>query len=324
MKRKSLPYLTATFGVVFLGYGLIFFSSTVSDSIQKTLLLLGKSVIPSLFPFFVMSRLFTSLQISDFFSVFFKKIMTPLFSVSPALASALALGLCGGYPIGASTVTEIYRAELCSKEEAERALAFCNNSGPAFIIGVCGSVFSVSTGVFLFFVHSLSAICTGIILRLFVPLKASQKTKNGRQPIPEFSVAFTDSVLSALNSILSISAYIVFFSALVAILRQSHILSFITKPVLKITGLSTHISEAFFTGLTEMTSGIFELSGFQNESFAIVLTSLLLGWGGFSVHAQTLNCLANTDLATKEYFLGKLVHAIVSAIFSLIFLPAFS
>ncbi len=61
--------------------------------------------------------------------------MAPLFRAGGACSSALALGFVGGYPVGARTAIALYENGQCSKTEAERLLAFCNNSGPAFILG---------------------------------------------------------------------------------------------------------------------------------------------------------------------------------------------
>lgn len=48
------------------------------------------------------------------------------------------MGIISGYPIGAKIVTEFRKNGDCSRAEAERLLAFTNNSGPLFIIGTVG------------------------------------------------------------------------------------------------------------------------------------------------------------------------------------------
>lgn len=45
------------------------------------------------------------------------------------------MGIISGYPVGAKIVTEFRKNGECTKAEAERLLAFTNNSGPLFIIG---------------------------------------------------------------------------------------------------------------------------------------------------------------------------------------------
>ncbi len=97
--------------------------------------------------------------------------MRPLFHVSGACASAFALGFIGGYPVGAKTAISLYENGMCTKTEAERLLAFCNNSGPAFILGVVGAgVFASSrVGVLLYLAHAAASICIGILFRFTRP-----------------------------------------------------------------------------------------------------------------------------------------------------------
>ncbi len=61
--------------------------------------------------------------------------MKPIFNVPGIGAYAFIMGIISGYPVGAKIVTEFRKNGECSKAEAERLLAFTNNSGPLFIIG---------------------------------------------------------------------------------------------------------------------------------------------------------------------------------------------
>ena len=94
-------------------------------------------IIPSLFPFFVLSALVVDLGLSRYFGRALQWMMRPLFHVSGTCASALALGLIGGYPVGARTAISLYEKGLCSKTEAERMLAFCtaqpHDGGPGSV-----------------------------------------------------------------------------------------------------------------------------------------------------------------------------------------------
>ena len=86
---------------------------------------------PLLFPFFVLSSLVVELGLSRYLGKLFQPVMAPLFRVNGACTSAVALGFVGGYPVGARTAIALYQSGQCSKTEAERLLAFCNNAGPA-------------------------------------------------------------------------------------------------------------------------------------------------------------------------------------------------
>ncbi|MDR1299354.1 MAG: sporulation protein, partial [Oscillospiraceae bacterium] len=100
-------------------------------------------IVPSLFPFFVLSSLMVDTGAARRIGAPLGRVMRPLFNVRGECAAAVVLGIIGGYPVGARTVINLYENGDCSKAEAERLLSFCNNSGPAFIFGVVGAgVFS--------------------------------------------------------------------------------------------------------------------------------------------------------------------------------------
>ena len=105
---------------------------------KDALVLCARSVIPSLFPFLVISSLLLSLGFGQLTAPWLAGLMEPLFRVPGAGSAALLLGLIGGYPIGAQTAAELYRGGLATRAEAERLLAFCNNSNPVFLISVLG------------------------------------------------------------------------------------------------------------------------------------------------------------------------------------------
>ena len=108
-------------------------------------------MVPALFPFLAVSSLLVSLGFGEWVSPHLAGVMGPLFRLPGQASSALLLGLVGGYPIGAKTAADLYRENLLTADEAERLLAFCNNSGPAFIVGAVGAgVFgSASAGLLL-------------------------------------------------------------------------------------------------------------------------------------------------------------------------------
>ena len=53
-------------------------------------------------------------------------------------AFALTIGITSGYPVGAKVTSDLYKDNNCTKEEAERLIAFTNSSGPLFIISAVG------------------------------------------------------------------------------------------------------------------------------------------------------------------------------------------
>lgn len=115
--------------------GLMAWPQEVIGAGKDGLSLCGNVIVPSLFPFFVVSSLIVGLGLAEYPGRLMEKLMFPLFRSTGRCASALVLGLIGGYPVGARTAAELYKNGQCSRTEAERLLGFCNNSGPRLSVG---------------------------------------------------------------------------------------------------------------------------------------------------------------------------------------------
>lgn len=290
LKNALLLLLLALFAAA-----LILFPAEAADAARQGLALCLQTVLPSLFPFFVLSSLLIACGGADALSRALEPMMRPLFGLSGAGAGALALGLVGGYPVGARTAAELYRSGRLSRAEAEHLLGFCNNAGPGFILGVCGgAVFgSTRTGLYLYLVHVAAAVLTGVVLRPFAPRRCAGTAARERRERAGLAAAFPKAVRDSFASVWSVCGFVVIFAVVLRFLA----LAFPAPPAL--------------LGFVELTNGVLALSP-GRSGFA--LCAALLGWGGLSVHAQTLSVLEGTGLRTVRYFLGKLLHALLSAL----------
>ena len=222
------------------------------------LALCGNVIIPSLFPFFVLSSLVVELGMSRYLGRLLEGVMAPLFRVGGACSSALALGFVGGYPVGARTAIALYENGQCSKTEAERLLAFCNNSGPAFILGVVGTgIFASSrAGLLLYLAHIAASLCVGLLFRFYRP---GEGPRPGRHAAPQFQaasfpVAFTHSITGALSSTLNICAFVLFFTVVIRMLFLSGVMGALaggTAALLSPLGLDQAWAQRLITGLFE-------------------------------------------------------------------------
>ena len=293
------------------------------------LALCGNVIIPSLFPFLILSALAVELGFAARLGRLFEPIMRPLFRVNGACACALVLGFIGGYPVGARTAINLFESKLCSRTEAQRLLAFCNNSGPAFIFGVIGAgIFSDSrTGLLLYLIHALASLCVGLVFRFYGHEKSSP-SRTHPSPIRtvRFSSAFTGSVASALQSTLGICAFVVFFSVVISLLTRFGILSSLATllaSLLSPFGMTEEWASYLLTGLLELSSGVWSLSGAGSWNGKLSMAAFMLGWAGLSVHCQVLSFLTESGLSMDTYLGGKALHAVFSAALTALVLRLF-
>lgn len=307
-------------GLLWATLALILWPEQAMEAMRDGIALCGNVILPSLFPFFVLSSLVVELGMSQYLGRLLEPVMAPLFRVNGNCATALALGFVGGYPVGARTAIQIYENGQCSRTEAERMLAFCNNSGPAFILGVVGAgVFGSGTvGLLLYLTHLLASLLVGMLFRFYKPQEGSQ-TRRSRGPqfqAASFPKAFTQSIVGAMQSTLNICAFILFFTVFLRILAHAGILKLLgslLSALLAPLGMDQTWAERLLTGLVEVSSGVSSLTD-GAMSGRLSMAAFMLGWAGVSVHCQVLAFLGDSGLSVRTYVAGKLLHGALSAL----------
>ena len=321
LSRQGVRDLCLGLGLLCATLALMFWPQEAMEAAREGLRLCYNVILPSLFPFFVLSALVVDLGLAGYIGRALEGIMRPLFNVPGACASAFALGFVGGYPVGARTALSLYQKGMCTKTEAERLLAFCNNSGPAFILGVVGAgVFASSkVGLLLYLAHAAASVCVGFLFRFY---KREGKRRE-RRASPTFeaeriTVAFTGAIKNSFLSTLNICAFVVFFTVVIKLLFLSGLLpglAGVLGALLSPLGFSTQWAERLLTGLIELTSGVWTLTGAGTMSGKLSMAAFLLGWAGLSVHCQVLSFIGGSGLSVKTYIGGKLLHGGLSALF---------
>ena len=142
-------------------------STLFSEYVKRGLSLCLNTVIPSLFPFMIISALITVGGYASDIGRFFEKPFFLIFGTSPCASCAAALGFLCGYPVGALSASEMLDKGDISKEELEYLLTFINVPSAAFVIGgVGGMLLSKRLGVAIYVSIILAATISGMILLL--------------------------------------------------------------------------------------------------------------------------------------------------------------
>jgi len=310
MKMKLRPQLDLMLALGALGL-LVCLPGEAAAGAKAGIGVCGGVIIPGLLPFLILSRLLSAMEVPTRAA----EKVAPLFrrlGISPAAAAPLLLGLMGGYPLGAAVLGDMVRSGSLSPREAERLLPCCNNTGPAFLVGaVGGAVFgSVRVGLLLYASHILAAL---ILLLLFGRAPAAQTPPKTALRPQMLAAALPEAIRSAAAAVISISAFVIFFSVLTALLRGIGLLSALSLWLVRCCGAEPRFAAALFTGLLEIGSGIGAMAGLAPKGRNLALASFLMGFGGISVHCQTLSVLADTDVKCARHFVGRILHGGISA-----------
>ena len=319
LRKQGVRDAVAGCVLLLCALALICWPKDVSAAVREGLGLCYNVILPSLFPFFILTSLVISLGLAGYLGRLLEPVMHPLFHVGGSCAAALALGFVGGYPVGARAALTLYEQGQCSKTECERLLAFCNNSGPAFILGVVGaSVFADSrVGFLLCLVHAAASFLVGLVFRFYhAGNRASDPPTVSPIAAQRFSTAFTAAVKGSVTSTLNICAFVVCFTVLLRLCFLSGLLpamaGFLGR-VFAPFGFTEEWARRLLTGLLELSSGVAALTGEGSLTGRVSMAAFLLGWAGISVHCQVLSFLGESGLNTRTYIGGKLLHGLFSA-----------
>ncbi len=297
-----LQLLCAAFAI-----GLVLWGKDTAQAAQQALVLCATVVIPSIFPFFIASSMINESGLSARLGRLLSRPMSALFRLPGACAPVIIMGILGGYPVGARAAAESYRTGNCTEHQANAMLTFCNNCGPGFVIGAVGvgMLGSSSLGAMLYCVHVLSALLIGVFLRSKNKKMLRSLPPIGSSPKSSFSGALIRSVSNAAQSMLYVCALIVLFSVLMRMISLSGVL-----PQNSTLG-------ALLIGSLEVTNGVFSASKLPGIE-ALCAISLLLGWGGLSVHFQAFEHIHASKLSARRYLLGKALHGPIASLLTAI------
>lgn len=253
------------------------------------------TVIPSLFPFFILSILINRSLTGRTFRLL--RPIGKLCGIPKGAETILLLGLLGGYPVGAQSISEAYYAKSLNRNDARRMLGFCNNAGPAFLFGMVGSLFDKPLIPWLLWgIHIISAILVGCIL----PGKSSCDCLSTQKSPITISQALENSV----KTMALVCGWVIVFRVMLAFLQRWFLWLF---PIdVKI----------FLTGILELSNGCFALHALTSQGTRFVVSAGILAFGGICVAMQTMSVTG--ELGTGMYFPGKLLQCCISIMLAVI------
>lgn len=285
MNRRNRALVLSGLGLILL----ILDGKTAIAGVQNGIQLCLNTLIPSLFPFCVISVLLTGnlpdkpLPILNPVSRFCR--------IPAGCASLLLIGWLGGYPVGAQNVATAQRNGALRHEDASRMVIFCNNPGPAFIFGMLGPLFPDQKIPWLIWG---SILCGSLLTAHLIPGGNSLM----RDLPPKTASTFPDAIHSAIISMATICANVLFLRMVLEFL--SNWLFFAISDILTV----------LISGILEVSNGCILLHKIANPSVRCLMATGLLSFGGICVWLQTLSVCGNLNI--KGYLKWKLVQCFLT------------
>lgn len=255
-----------------------------------------RTVIPSLFPFFILSILLTSSLTGRKF-----RFLCPLgkfCGIPEGCESLLLIGLLGGYPTGAAAVAQTCREGKLSESVAKRMLGFCSNAGPSFLFGIAAaSLGDVKYGWVLWSIHILSALAAGYLL--------PGSTRERAGTISQKQITLSQALERSIGIMARVCGWIILFRVILAFLIRWFL------------WLLPGEAQVAVMGLLELTIGCTRLGGLEFAK-AFILCAALLAFGGVCVLLQTVS--VTQGLSLGMYIPGKLIQTLVSTLLATVYI----
>lgn len=184
-------------------------------------------------------------------------------------------------------------------------------------------------GYFLLMIHILSSVLVGIIFRFY----GHETNKTTTDFIPSFTPPTSigevlgSSINKSMEVMMQIGGYIIIFSVIGALIKETALvkmLGTILYYVLRPLGISRPLALSWIIGIVEMSNGTHMVSAVEAlQGLKLAVISFILGWGGLSVHAQSLHFMKNIRIKTHIYLFSKLFHGTLAFILTLLLFPIY-
>ena len=269
-----------------------------AKGVRTGLLICAQTVVPSLFPFCVLSSFFVKTGLCSALGRLILPFTQKLFALPGEAGGIMIMGLCGGFPVGASMTAVLLENGVLNRHDAVRLMMFCVNAGPAFVIGAVGAgmLGSVKAGAILFCSLSSASLIVGFLTR-FIPCKEEGEYHVTKAYIEHQSVrdALPSAVTDGTKAIISICAWVVIFSCLLEYV-----------PLL---GLSRE-TDVLLNCVLEVTRGCASAVNLCN----IPVLAAALGWSGLSVHCQVMRYVKSAGVPVMHFMCARVLNGAIASV----------
>lgn len=306
--------------IIFFALGILLFPNGVKDGAVNGINYCLYTLIPSLFPFMVLSAFVIKSGISNLLGKLLQPITKFLFYLPGSAGSVIIMSMVGGYPIGARGCMSLLEQGAITQKQAQRMLCFCVNAGPAFIISVVGGVLlqNALMGLLLFLSQVAAMLAIGIVLGMIARIRKEECKTFVITEHPSGS-PLVESTLDASHGLLNMCSFVVLFTAILSLLRATGIAQWICQMLLHLH-LPASISASLLSLVTEITGGCVDVTSLHAP---VTLLAFGLGFGGFCVHFQIFAATLKCGISKLKFIAFRLIHGIIAALITMAFLPLF-
>ncbi len=287
IKRSGIvPILMSVLGMAML----FAFPEEARLGVSKGLGLCAHSIIPSLFPFLVLSSIFVSAGGAELAGRIFGPLTGRIFGLGSAASGGMLLGWLCGFNVGVRCISELYAEGRITSQDAERASALASLPSPGFFILTVGQgmLGKGSVGVLMYLSVIISLCICGALTKGH---GAADRCLSVNSSSP---ISLSRAISSAAVSITGITACIVFFSTVCEILSAL---------------IPRGIALAGVASVLDFSVGVREALPLGNMGAYLAVSAS--AFCGISAHIQVCGALP-VELSKRCFFLCRFAAALLS------------
>lgn len=298
---------------------LLFFPEAGFSAATSGLLLWYQTLVPTLFPVMILSNILLKTNVAEHISGILFRPFRRFVRLSPAGFYAVLIGFLCGCPMGAKTLSDLYKEKKISLLECRYLAPVINNISPAFLLNylVIGHLQNAALKMpTLIILYSAPLFYASFFYKKyrknlsasaeagdFSSAQAKNKTSPTSVRISVVDVCISDSI----SNITKLGGYIVLFSILGSLIDHIPLLATLPK--------------ALLLGITEVSVGIHVIAALP-LSFPIkyLLLVAVSAFGGLCCTAQSAQMLKTIDITVCHYLRDKLLIAATATLLAAVFL----
>lgn len=300
-KIKNTVIILTSLSIIF---NLITNPTLITRITNYSLSIWVENLIPSLFPFFVLSDILINYNITTYIPKRLKKALTKLWNTSPNTISIFFLSMLSGFS-NARNIRTYYDKGQISTKEANITLAYTHFANPLFILSTTAIFFlhNKISGLIIMISLYLSNIILGIILRGYNPTGPNINFNTVSTKSQNFGPIFVSAIKKSIDTLLLILGILTTFLLLASLL-------------INLINVNTY-TEVIIKSIIEITMGLKDLGTLSiSITHKTVLATTIITFGGLSVHLQVISQLIGTNIKYKYFLYGRIIGSLLALIIS--------
>lgn len=195
---------------IITGIFIFLFPQQALTGVQDGLNRCYTTIIPALFPFFILADLFLQSPFSKITGWLLFPV-TYLLKIPKEQSGIIVTGWIGGFAAAGASIGYQCKSGQLSSQQAQKLLVVSCAAGPSFVIAAVGYAMlqNLTIGIFLFFSQLIACVVSGWVISICFPSESVATTNTIANPC-----SFAEILSRGVSSTLTVCGYVVFFQFL--------------------------------------------------------------------------------------------------------------